>query len=110
MLSYPLIISYTASIFCLSGVRVSQGTPTHFLIDLLDDSIVAGERIIAKLKRNILWDDHKDLKPSEKEHKRAYTIGTGLFGLSKEKIELLSKEAEWKVLMQMRLYLPMLLN
>ena len=75
-----------------------------------DTSAVAGERIIAKLKRNIQWDDHKDLKPSEIEHKRAYTIGTGLFGLSKENIEFLSKEAEWKVLMQVRLYLPMLLS
>lgn len=52
----------------------------------------------------------KDLKPSEKEHKKAYDIGTWLFGLSKKQIELLSKEAEWKVMMQVRLYLPMLLS
>lgn len=70
----------------------------------------AGVRIITQLKRNIQWDNYKDLKPSEKEHKRAYTICTGLFGLSKKKIELLSKEAEWKVLMQVRLYLPMMLS
>jgi hypothetical protein len=50
------------------------------------------------------------LKPSEEEHKKAYAIGTGLFGLSKESVELLSKEAEWKVMMQVRLYLPMLLS
>lgn len=75
-----------------------------------DTSAVAGERIIAKLKRNILWDDFKSLKPSEEEHKKAYAIGTGLFGLSKESVELLSKEAEWKVMMQVRLYLPMLLS
>lgn len=75
-----------------------------------DTSVAAGERIIAKLKRNILWDDFKSLKPSEEEHKKAYAIGTWLFGLSKEDIELLSKEAEWKVMMQVRLYLPMLLN
>lgn len=75
-----------------------------------DTSAVAGERIMAKLKRNILWDDFKSLKPSEEEHKKAYAIGTGLFGLSKESVELLSKEAEWKVMMQVRLYLPMLLS
>ena len=57
-----------------------------------------------------IFDDCKSLKPSEEEHKRAYAIGTWLFGLSKENVELLSKEAEWKVMMQVRLYLPMLLS
>ena len=71
---------------------------------------MAGERIIAKLKRNILWDDFRSLKPSKEEHKKAYAIGTGLFGLSKESVELLSKEAEWKVMMQVRLYLPIVVK
>lgn len=75
-----------------------------------DTAVAAGVRIIAQLKRNIQWDDYKDLKTSEEEHKKAYAISTGLSGLCKEKIELLSKEAEWKVMMQVRLYLPMLLN
>lgn len=75
-----------------------------------DTAATAGGRIMAQLKRNILWDDLKNLKPSEEEHKKAYAIGTWLFGLSKENIELLSKEAEWKVMMQVRLYLPMLLG
>ena len=75
-----------------------------------DTSAAAGDRIMAQLKRNILWDDLTSLKPSEEEHKKAYAIGTWLFGLSKENIELLSKEAEWKVMMQVRLYLPMLLS
>lgn len=75
-----------------------------------DTSAASGERIIAQLKRNIQWDEHKNMKPSEEEHKKAYTIGTWLFGLSREKIELLSKEAEWKVIMQVRLYLPMILR
>ena len=75
-----------------------------------DTAAAAGGRIMAQLKRNILWDDLKNLKPSEEEHKKAYAIGTWLFGLSKENIELLSKEAEWKVMMQVRLYLPMLLG
>jgi hypothetical protein len=75
-----------------------------------DTAIATEERIIAQLKRNIQWDDLKKLKPSENEHKKAYDIGTWLFGLSKKQIELLSKEAEWKVMMQVRLYLPMLLS
>ncbi len=75
-----------------------------------DTAIATEKRIIAQLKRNILWDELKELKPSEKEHKKAYDIGTWLFGLSKKQIELLSKEAEWKVMMQVRLYLPMLLS
>ncbi|MBQ9636765.1 MAG: patatin-like phospholipase family protein [Prevotella sp.] len=75
-----------------------------------DTAASAGDRIMAQLKRNILWDELKNLKPSEEEHKKAYAIGTWLFGLSKENIELLSKEAEWKVMMQVRLYLPMLLG
>lgn len=75
-----------------------------------DTSAMAEDRIMAQLKMNTQWDDHRGMRPSEEEHNKAYTIGTGLFGLSKEKIEMLSKEAEWKVLMQVRLYLPMLLN
>ncbi len=75
-----------------------------------DMAAAAEDRIIAQLKRNILWYDLKNLKPSEEEHKKAYAIGTWLFGLSKESVELLSKEAEWKVMMQVRLYLPMLLS
>lgn len=75
-----------------------------------DTAVAAENRIMAQLKRNIQWYDLRNLKPSEEEHKKAYTIGTGLYGLSKEKVELLSKEAEWKVMMQVRLFLPMLLS
>ncbi len=75
-----------------------------------DMATAAGERIMARLKRNIHWDDLKKIKPTEDDHKEAYTIGTGLFGLSRKKIELLANEAEWKMTIQIRLYLPMLLN
>lgn len=75
-----------------------------------DTTEMARDRIIAQLKRNVHWDDLKVLQPSAEDHKKAYAIGTWLFGLSRKKIELLSKEAEWKVMMQVRLYLPMLLN
>ena len=75
-----------------------------------DTSVTAGERIMNQLKKNIQWDEHRDLRPTEEEHNRAYAIGTSLFGLSKEKVALLSKEAEWKVMMQVRLYLPMIIS
>lgn len=75
-----------------------------------DTTAAAGERIMTQLKRNIQWDEHKEMKPSEEEHKKAYAIGTWLFGLSNEKVALLSKEAEWKVMMQVRLYLPMIIR
>lgn len=75
-----------------------------------DTTNSARDRIITQLKINIQWDELKSLKPSQEEHRKAHAIGTGLFGLNKKKIELLSKEAEWKVMIQVRLYLPMLLN
>lgn len=75
-----------------------------------DTTEMARDRIIAQLKRNVHWDDFKVLQPSVEDHKKAYAIGTWLFGLSKENVKLLSKEAEWKVMMQVRLYLPMLLS
>lgn len=75
-----------------------------------DTAAAAESRIMAQLKRNIQWYDLRNLKPSEEEHKKAYAIGTGLSGLSKENVKLLSKEAEWKVMMQVRLFLPMLLS
>lgn len=75
-----------------------------------DTASVAEKKIIAQLKRNIHWDDLKKIKPTEESHKKAYAIGTGLFGLSRKKVELLAKEAEWKMTIQIRLYLPMLLN
>lgn len=82
-------------------------------IALLKNSNTSGEarnRIIALLKNNIQWNELEAMRPTEKEHGIAYATGTWLFGLSKKRITLLAKEAEWKMTMQMRLYLPMLLN
>lgn len=75
-----------------------------------DTAEAAHDRIITQLKRNVHWDDLKVLQPSAEDHKKAYAIGTWLFGLSKRMIDLLAKEAEWKVTLQVRLYLPMLLS
>lgn len=75
-----------------------------------DTTDEARERVIALLKKNIKWKDLETMRPSESEHNVAYETRTGLFGLSKERIMLLAKEAEWKMTIQVRLYLPMLLN
>ncbi len=66
----------------------------------------ARERIVALLKKNVRWEELETIRPSEEDHRKAYSTGTWLFGLSKEKIDLLAKEAEWKMTLQVRLYLP----
>ena len=70
----------------------------------------ARKKIIDILKQNIGWNELNTLRPSEHEHSTSFATTTGLFGLSKERIALLSKEAEWKMTLQVKLYLPMLVN
>lgn len=71
-----------------------------------DTTDAARDRIVTQLKKNVQWEELETIRPSEEEHKKAYATGTWLFGLSKEKIDLLAKEAEWKTALQVRLYLP----
>lgn len=66
--------------------------------------------IVKKLKKSIKWDELEKIRPSEEEHAKAFATGTWLFGMSAKRISMLSKEAEWKVMVQVRLYLPFLLN
>ena len=68
------------------------------------------EFIISKVKRSILWDDLEKIKPSSTEIKIAKKVGTNLIGLSPKKIESLIKFAEWMATVQIRLYLPNLLD
>lgn len=68
------------------------------------------EFIISKVKRSILWDDLEKIKPSSTEIKIAKKVGTNLIGLSPQKIESLIKFAEWMATVQIRLYLPNLLD
>jgi cell division septal protein FtsQ len=62
------------------------------------------------VKRSILWDDLEKIKPSSTEIKIAKKVGTNLIGLSPQKIESLIKFAEWMATVQIRLYLPNLLD
>lgn len=70
----------------------------------------ARKRLIALLENNIRWKELETMRPSESEHKSAFATSTGLFGLSEDRIALLAKEAEWKMTIQTRLYLPMLID
>lgn len=75
-----------------------------------DTTDEAHKKIIAILEKNTQWDELKAMKPSEDEHQIAFSTSTGLFGLSEDRIALLAKEAEWKMTIQIRLYLPMLID
>lgn len=71
-----------------------------------DTTEAARDRIVALLKKNVRWEELEAIRPSEEDHKKILATRTGLFGLSKERINLLAKEAEWKTTLQVRLYLP----
>lgn len=93
-------------------VMAAHGITPSDIEDLKNADTVemARKRIMALLKKNVGWDELEKIRPTEVEHRKAFSIGTGLFGLSKEKIDLLAKEAEWKTTLQVRLYLPMILT
>ena len=76
------------------------------LLKNIETTDMARQRIIALLKKNLRWDELELLRPTVNEHQLAYSTNTGLFGMSKERISLLAKEAEWKMTIQVRLYLP----
>ncbi len=75
-----------------------------------DTTEAARARIVALLKDNVKWEELRAIQPMKEEHDKAYSTSTGLFGLSEERIDQLSKEAEWKTILQVRLYLPMILT
>lgn len=68
------------------------------------------QSIITRLKHSIHWDDLEKIKPSQEEIKIAKRVGTNLIGLSNKEIESLIRFAEWMTTVQVRLYLPNLLN
>lgn len=68
------------------------------------------QKLKNKVKASICWDEMKDSMPSEKEINIARKVGTNLTGLSDKKINALVKYAEWMTTIQVRLYLPNLVN
>ena len=68
------------------------------------------ERLMQKVKNSIGWGSLEHLRPNEKEVKIARGVCTGLDGLSQKKIYCLQKFSEWMTIVQVRMYLPNLLN
>lgn len=68
------------------------------------------DSVILKIKQNIDWDHLEKIKPSLEEIKTAKKVGTNLIGLSQKKIDSLIKFAEWMTTVQVKLYLPNLLD
>ena len=66
--------------------------------------------IISKITQSIQWDELEEIKPSFEEINIAKKVGTNLIGLSKKEIDSLIKFAEWMTTIQVRLYLPNLLD
>lgn len=66
--------------------------------------------MISKIKQSIQWDELEEIKPSFEEINIAKKVGTNLIGLSKKEIDSLIKFAEWMTTIQVRLYLPNLLD
>ena len=56
------------------------------------------------------WDELEEIKPSFEEINIAKKVGTNLIGLSKKEIDSLIKFAEWMTTIQVKLYLPNLLD
>lgn len=68
------------------------------------------EGYVEKVKNCIEWDELQKICPTSKEAECAKKVGTNLTGLSKKKRNALAKYAEWMTMVQVRLYLPNLLN
>lgn len=68
------------------------------------------ERLMQKVKNSIGWESLEHLRPNEKEVIIARNVCTGLDGLSKKKVYCLQKFSEWMTIVQVRMYLPNLLN
>lgn len=74
------------------------------------EKVVARDHIAEKLKENIGWSDIVKQMPLVEERKIAVNISTNLTALSEKKIDVLMKQASWMTEMQVRIYLPSLLN
>lgn len=66
--------------------------------------------IVKRLKANINWDSLRKQMPTEEERAIAIAVKTRLEGLSRKQIDALVKQANWLTELQIRLYLPELLN
>jgi NTE family protein len=70
----------------------------------------AKARIETAFKESIGWDELIQRALSKAQYDLAYSIGTNLIALSKEKINALSAYSEWMTEIQIRSYLPQLVR
>lgn len=75
-----------------------------------DISYAAQIRIVEQLKQNIRWSILEKVMPTQEEHKTAKSVGTNLTALGKDKINALIKHSNWLAEVQIRLYLPHLIQ
>ncbi len=66
--------------------------------------------IICRIKESMHWIDLEKIKPSKEEISTAKKVCTNLTGLSQKKIDALIKFSEWMTTVQVRLYLPNLIE
>ncbi|MDR0892389.1 MAG: patatin-like phospholipase family protein [Mediterranea sp.] len=85
-------------------------------IDLLrskDQAVseAAFQRLLALLKQNLDWEElNTRLKPTDEEYETAKKVGTNLTALQAKQIDALIKHSHWHTEVQIRLYMPYLLQ
>lgn len=75
-----------------------------------DEMSLSYNDMLSKLKQNINWSVLEDIKPSLDNINIARSVGTNLMGLSTQKINALIQVAEWLTEVQVRLYMPELIE
>lgn len=75
-----------------------------------DEGSQSYNNLLTKLKQNINWSVLEETKPSLDNRNIARAVGTNLMGLSSQKINALIQVSEWMTEVQVRLYMPELLE
>lgn len=75
-----------------------------------DEGSQSYNNLLTKLKQNINWSVLEETKPSLDNRNIARAVGTNLMGLSSQKINALIQVSEWMTEVQVRLYMPELIE
>ena len=76
----------------------------------LEISQQAFHDIVSKVSANIGWEQLSKSHPSDETHSLAKSVGTNLIALSQKKIDALIAHSEWLSEVQIRTYLPFLVQ
>ncbi len=75
------------------------------------EELAKNKRLVAdKVKLSIDWARLESLTPTDEEHQIAKTVGTNLTALKSKQIDALTKHSDWLTEVQVRLYLPTIIN